>query len=252
MLIDTHCHIHESDYPIDGDEVIAHARDAGVMEMVCIGSNTQTSREAVDFAKNRDGIYATVGVHPHFAKDGLTDFYQFFDGAKKYIELETAKIIAIGEVGLDYFYNNSSKADQIKVLEEQIDIAMKNDLPIVFHVREAYDNFHGIRGVLHSFTDDVSHMENGLSRGLYFGVNGIATFTKKDAQVNMFNAIPLDKVLLETDAPFLTPNPLRGKIKINEPAFVREIAEFVSSSRNISLEDLAKTTTANAKALFNL
>lgn len=231
------------------------AHTAGVMQMICVGSNVITSKEAVEFAAQRDGVFSSIGSHPHFAKDGLDGIYKLVES----VDLMESKVVAIGEIGLDYFYTNSSREDQIKALEQQIDLALRVDLPIIFHVRDGYDdfwpildNFHGVRGVLHSFTDATAHLERGLSRGFYMGVNGISTFTKIDSQKEMFAAIPMDRILLETDAPFLTPNPLRGKIKVNEPAFVREIAEYVSSSRQVSLDELSEQTTANAQALFKL
>ncbi len=165
------------------------------------------------------------------------------------------KIVAIGECGLDYFYTHSPRVDQIKALRFQIELALQHDLPLIFHVREAFDDFwpifddyHGIRGVLHSFTDTQANLDKALARGLFIGVNGIATFTKNEAQIAMYRAIPLQNLLLETDAPFLTPVPLRGKM--NTPANVRLVAEFLSELRGESLAGLAHATTHNAQTLF--
>lgn len=250
MLIDTHCHIHESSYPLDVKEVLTRARYAGVQKMVCVGTNQQSSDEAISFARGKDGIYASVGVHPHDTKDG-------WEKIDELARQKDAKIIAVGEIGLDYFYTHSPRDIQIKALEAQIDTALRADLPIIFHVREAFDdfwpvfdNFHGIKGELHSFTDTNQRLEEGLSRGLYVGVNGISTFTKDMAQKEMFASIPLERLLLETDAPFLTPAPLRGKV--NEPAFVQHVAEFQALQRSVSVETIADATTANATALFAL
>jgi TatD DNase family protein len=142
-------------------------------------------------------------------------------------------------------------------LEAQIEVALHHDLPIIFHVREAFDDFWpifdkypGIRGELHSFTDSQENLAKALERGLYIGVNGISTFTKDEAQKAMFDAIPLDRLLLETDAPFLTPTPFRGKI--NEPAYVRNIAQYHAERRGISVEEIARVTSQNAKVLFAL
>lgn len=146
---------------------------------------------------------------------------------------------------------------QIQALEAQIQLALDHNLPIIFHVREAFadfwpifDNFRGIRGELHSFTDTQLNLDEGLKRGLYVGVNGISTFTKDPLQQAMFANIPLEKMLLETDAPFLTPTPFRGKV--NEPAFVRNVAEHQAAVRELPLEQIAAATTANAHALFAL
>ncbi len=258
MLIDTHCHIHESDYPIDAEEVIEHAQQAGVMQMICVGTDETDSRDAVEFASKHDGVFATIGVHPHYAKDGVGDLVRLVDSI--YPE-KGCKVVAIGEIGLDYYRNNSPKADQIRVLKSLIELALKYDLPIIFHVRDAYDDFwkvldsfkgKQIRGVLHCFTDTLENANEGLKRGLYFGINGISTFTKDKLQTEMFASIPLDRILLETDAPYLVPNPLRGKVKVNEPAYIKEIAQYLSGLRAVSFDEIADITTANAHKLFKI
>lgn len=247
MLIDTHCHIHEADYPLDADEVLARAREAGVEKLICVGTSEQSSADALKFAASHENVYATIGVHPHDTKDGFS----------KISELITQKPVAVGEIGLDYFYNHSPREAQIKALESQIQLALDHNLPIIFHVREAFndfwpilDNFHGIRGELHSFTDVQASLDQGLKRGLYVGVNGISTFTKDVVQQELFAKIPLDRLLLETDAPFLTPVPKRGTI--NEPAFVGFVADFQANARGITPQAVAEATTANATALFAL
>lgn len=247
-LIDTHCHIHEADYPLAAEEVLTRARAAGVTKLLCVGTSEESSREAVEFAALHDGVFASVGVHPHETKEG-------YDEVRQLLELEKTKIVAVGEIGLDYFYTHSPRDVQIKALESQIDAALRHNMPIIFHVREAFDdfwplfdNFHSIRGVLHSFTDTAQQMEEGLRRGLFIGVNGISTFTKDASQQDMLARIPSERLLLETDAPFLTPVPLRGKV--NEPAFVKHVAEFHAEKRGISLDELASITSANAERLF--
>jgi len=259
MLIDTHCHIHETSYPLDGDEVIARAHQAGVGQIICVGTNEVSSREAIEFASKYDDVFASIGVHPHYAKDGIGNLGQLVESV--YLGKGNNKLVAIGEIGLDYYYENSPREDQIRVLRQQIELALKYDLPIIFHVREAYEDFwlvldefksEPIRGVLHCFTDSAANAEECFKRGLLIGVNGISTFTKDESQKAMFAALPIDKIILETDAPFLTPNPLRGKVKVNEPAFVKDIAEFNGAIRQITFDEVANTTTANARALFNL
>ena len=248
MLIDTHCHIHESNYPLDIGDVLSRAHHGGINQMICVGTNEQSSKEAVEFAHNHEHIYAAIGVHPHDTKDGYRAIEALFGDPN---------VVAVGEIGLDYFYTHSPREMQIKALEAQLQLALDHNLPIVFHVREAFadfwpifDNFHGIKGELHSFTDTKSQLEQGLSRGLYIGVNGISTFTKDEAQKEMFASIPVERLLLETDAPFLTPTPFRGKV--NEPAFVRSVAEHHAKIRGLSLDEIASATTANATALFAL
>lgn len=249
MLIDTHCHIHESSYPLDQVETLTRARETGVEKLICVGTSEQSSKEAVAFAAAHQDVYAAIGVHPHDTKDGWSRVVQ--DAAI------TKQVVAIGEIGLDYYYMHSSRDQQIEALEAQIAFALKHNLPMIFHVREAFDdfwpifdNFKGIRGELHSFTDTQKNLDAGMKRGLYVGVNGISTFTKDETQKQLFAHIPLQRLLLETDAPFLTPLPFRGNV--NEPAFVKNIAEHHAQIRNISIEEVATATSANATALFAL
>jgi len=260
MLIDTHCHIHESDYPLDKVKVIERAHKVGVNQIICIGTDETDSRLAVDFANQHKGVFASIGVHPHYADKKIDGFLEYADS----LIGKNKKIIAIGEIGLDYHYkNNPSHEKQIEIFKKQIKLALKHDLPIIFHVREAYDDFwkvldsfkadgDKIRGVLHSFTDSIENAEKGLKRGFYVSVNGISTFTHDKLQKTMYNSIPMDKLLIETDAPWLTPYPLRGKIKINEPAFVREVAEYISVARKVDSDKVAEITTANARTLFRI
>jgi TatD DNase family protein len=245
MLVDTHCHIHESNFELDHEGVLARAREAGVMKMICVGTSIESSTEAIAFAADVDGAKASVGVHPHDTKDGY-DIAQLADGQN---------VVAIGEIGLDYFYTNSPRDVQLTALKAQLHVAVEHNLPVIFHVRDAFDDFWpvfdafpGLRGELHSFTDSMENLQKALDRGLYIGVNGISTFTKDEAQRAVFDAIPLDRLLLETDAPFLTPHPFRGKV--NEPAYVRIIADYHAQRRGISVEEIAEATTRNAHALF--
>jgi len=259
ILIDTHCHIHEADYPLNANEVIEHAHRAGVMQIICVGTDAQDSRLAIELAEKHDGIFASVGVHPHHANKSLDEFFDFVNN----IEFDD-KIVAIGEIGLNrHNPDDPPLTDQINILKQQIKLALEHDLPIIFHVREAYDDFwkvldsidtggRQIRGVLHSFTDTIDNMNEGLRRGFYFSINGISTFTHDTTQKEMFSTIPLDRLLLETDAPWLVPYPLRGKVKINEPALVKEITEYTGKIRDISFDEIADITTSNACRLFNL
>lgn len=247
MLIDTHCHIHESDYSLPLAGVLERAAAAGVGKMICVGTSEKSSEDAIKFANQYDNLYVAVGVHPHDTKDGYS----------KIAEMAKQNVVAVGEIGLDYFYNHSPRDVQIRALESQIQTALDNNLPIIFHVREAFDdfwpvfdNFSTIRGVLHSFTDTQANLDEAYRRGLYVGVNGISTFTKDSAQQKLYVNIPLERMLLETDAPFLTPNPYRGSV--NQPAFISEIAAHHATIRGLSVEVVARSTTANATTLFNL
>lgn len=248
MLVDTHCHVHEP-YELPIEDVLQYAHDQGVTQMICVGTSEESSRQAITFADAHSEAYASIGVHPHDTKDGYEAIAELAGTSEK--------LVAVGEIGLDYFYTHSPKELQIEALKAQMDVAVKHNLPIIFHVREAFDDFwpifeqyEGIRGVLHSFTDSKENMEKAVSKGLYIGVNGISTFTKDEEQKAMFDAIPLDRILFETDAPFLTPTPYRGKI--NQPAYVRVVAEFHAHRRGISYEEIAEASSQNARALFNL
>ena len=247
MFIDTHCHIHEAKYP-DVGAALERAYAAGVEKLVCVGTDNMTSREAASFAPQHNNVFFSVGAHPHDAKDG-------YEEVERLAKSGGEKLVAIGEIGLDYFYSHSPRDIQIRAFEAQLQLAVDQKLPVIFHVREAFDdfwpifrNFPGLTGVLHSFTDTTENMQKGMSEGLYIGVNGISTFAR-DKQA-MWDALPLEKMLLETDAPFLTPTPHRGKV--NEPAFVRNVAEYHANRRGVELETIARVTSANANTLFSL
>lgn len=274
QLTDTHCHIHEivaathgSESHNGGDsmhgrwkrngrtpeEVVSDAADAGVSRLICIGCTASDSRLAVEFAQDRPAVWASIGIHPHEAED----YANFPDKLKKFAELiDKPKVVAVGECGLDYFYEHSPKAEQEKVLRFQIELALAHNVPMIFHVREAFDDFwlifdsyRGIRGVIHSFSAGEKELGQIIERGLYVGLNGIMTFTKNEAQLAAARAVPLDRLLLETDAPFLAPAPHRGQVC--EPRHVRVTAEFLANLRGETLEELAAATTVNSVKLFS-
>ena len=250
-FVDTHCHIHDSEYILPQADVIARADAAGVTRLVCVGTDEVTSAQAVVFAQDKEQVWASIGLHPHDAKLGQSAF----DAIAQL--LPNNKVAAIGECGLDYFYNHSDKKDQYMALEFQMQLALDNSLPMIFHVRDAFDdfwpifdNFSGLTGVIHSFTATTAELEQSLQRELYIGLNGIMTFTKDEKQLAAARAVPLDKLLLETDAPFLTPAPLCGKV--NEPKNVSITADFLANLRGERLQDVAAATTHNACQLFGL
>jgi TatD DNase family protein len=250
MLIDTHCHIHDSEfYPDSREDVYRQSIEAGVI-MLCVGTDERSSREAIEFANAHDNTYAIIGVHPHEAKEGWGEI-------ETMLNEKSDKIVGIGEIGLDYFYTHSSKEQQQVALRAQLALAVKYNLPVSFHVREAFDDFwpifdefEGIRGVLHSFTDGAYNFKEARKRGLYIGINGISTFTKDEQQQQLFATIPLEAIVLETDAPFLTPTPLRGKV--NVPAYVGRVAEHQAMLKQVSLDEIIRKTTENATVLFKL
>ncbi len=253
-FVDTHCHIHFADYELDATEVIAAAASEGVNRLLLVGCTLKDSELGVQMAQHYDATWASIGLHPHEAKEYVHDhlaLQQFRELAQR------PKVVAVGEIGLDYYYGHSSKQDQEKLLRYQLDVAAEHDLPVIFHVRDAFndfwpifDQYSGIRGVIHSFSATIEDLEQILSRGLYVGLNGIMTFTKNEKQLEAAKAVPLHKLLLETDAPFLTPKPFRGTIC--EPKHVRVTAEFLSELRGEPLDMLAANTTENARTLFNI
>lgn len=251
--IDSHCHIHDRNFfaADSAEAVYQRARQASV-GLICVGTDQEDSRAAVAFAASRADTWTVVGVHPHDTKGGVEDIGRLLSDG-----LVLAKIVGIGEIGLDYYYGHSPRQTQLAALEQQLQWAQDYRLPVSFHVREAFDdfwpvfdNFSGIRGVLHSFTDSRQHVERAFERDLYIGVNGISTFTKSVEQQAMFASLPLDRVLLETDAPFLTPVPLRGNI--NEPSYVVSVAEHIAAIKKLSLDEVAATTTSNTRRLFDI
>lgn len=257
-LTDTHCHIQFPDYKLEPDQVISAAANAGVTRLICVGCGLEDSRSAVRFAGRHEQIWASVGLHPHEA----SKYANKPDSLNALSKLaHETKVVAIGEAGLDYHYEHSSKMDQQKLLKFQIELAVQLDLPLIFHVREAFNDFwpifddlnsasKPIKGVMHSYSSARSDAEETLKRGLYVGLNGIMTFTKNEKHLLAAKSIPLGSLLLETDAPFLTPVPERGKIC--EPKHLRVTAEFLAKLRGETLTDLANGTTLNAKELFHL
>ncbi len=258
QLFDTHCHIHFPDYELDPEDAIAAATTDEVTQLLCVGCTLPDSRLAIEMAKKHDRIWASIGLHPHEGAVYVHDSRAL----QQFRELANHdEVVAIGETGLDYHYNHSSREDQEKLFRFQLDLAVEKGLPLIFHVRDAFDDFwrifdeyrsegHQVRGVVHSFSAGQRELDQILERGLYVGLNGIVTFTKDLKQLKAAKNVPLDRLLLETDAPFLTPVPFRGKIC--QPKHVRVTAGFLSNLRGETLESLAEATTANAIKLFGI
>jgi len=250
-LIDTHCHLHDREFfsEAQAEEMLIRAREYNVQQIICIGTSHEDSLAAAKFAASHDNAYWTYGVHPEYAEknnSGLTERVLERDIGGK-----PSFLVAIGEVGLDYHYEGYDRVAQIQLFEQMLQLAVDNDLPVSFHVREAFDdffpvvaNFPTVRGVVHSFTDSKKNLHRVLNETeFYVGVNGLATYSTLPTP-------PLERILLETDAPFLTPVPFRGII--NEPAYVSAVAKWLGTRLVLRYELIEEETTKNAKQLFNL
>lgn len=237
MLIDSHCHLHDRQFfsAEEAEKCIVRAHEAGVEKIVCIGTDPEDSLVARDFAAAHENVYWTYGIHPENA------------GRKWHFE---GRPVAIGEVGLDYHYEGYDREAQIRLFEQMLQLAVDNDLPVSFHIREAFadffpvvENFPSVRGVVHSFTDSKKVLKRILNETeFYIGVNGLATYSTLPTP-------PLERTLLETDAPFLAPIPHRGGT--NEPAYTADIAKWLAEKLEISVDEVTDRTTYNCKKLFS-
>lgn len=254
-LIDTHCHIHFPDYPLDADEARQTAVEHGVTKLICVGCTLEDSRLGVEYVATRNNTWASIGLHPHEAKQYVGNEAALDEFRKL---ASRPKVVAIGECGLDYYYNHSLKTDQESLLRFQIDVALEHNLPLIFHVRDAFDDFLPIlgdypklRGVVHSFSATDVELKKILEQtDLYIGFNGIMTFTKDQRQLEAVKITPIERIVVETDAPYLTPAPFRGKVC--EPKHVRTVAAFIADLRGENSDEFARITTQNAQSLFHL
>lgn len=256
MLIDTHTHLDDAKYHHDRDAMIARARDAGVGNLITIGCDLATSRSAVALADQYSFVYASVGVHPHEVKHIGDGWYNELRRLA-----QSKKVVAYGEIGLDYHYNHSSPKDQRDRFREQIQLARELSLPIIIHTREAQEDTIAILkeekgsdvgGVFHCFSGDAWLAKDALDLGFYLSFSGILTFQNATMLREIAKNTPLDRILIETDCPYLTPVPHRGKR--NEPAYVARVAEQLATIHGpaLSLEQIEHLTTENAKRLFKI
>jgi TatD DNase family protein len=256
-MVDTHAHVHDRQFDEDRAAAIARARAAGVGSIVTIGCDLNDSERAIRVAETY-ALHATVGIHPHEAKDAPADIAAAFDRLRAGA---SAPIVAIGETGLDYHYNHSPAADQRRVMRAQIAYARAASLPVVFHQREAFDDFVAIlrddwdratmRGVVHCFTGDAAQARTFVDEfGLLLGIGGVVTFKTAAGLREAVRAVGLGALVMETDAPYLAPGPYRGKR--NEPAFVLESARTVAATLEVAFADVDAVTDANARRMFGL
>jgi len=263
-LIDTHCHLEMSEFDEDRDKVIQRARAAGIEAVITVGSDMKGCQGAVSLAAKYDFVYAAVGIHPHDAKDWTEEIYKQIRtwASPTHPPLSKrgqrgGKVVAIGETGLDYHYDNLPRDIQKEVFKKHLLLAKELDLPVIIHSREAKKDTLEIladswinRGVLHCFSGDIDMAEKAMELGLYISIAGTVTFKNAEKLRGVVKAIPDDYILIETDAPYLTPEPLRGKR--NEPAFIVNTAQKIAELRDVSFEDIARITALNAKRLFKI
>ncbi len=253
MLIDSHAHLELSEFDSDRKEVIRRAGESGVEYIVTVGINLEDSENAVAIAERYDTIYASVGVHPHDVK-GIDE--TTYDSLRKLSE--SNKVIAYGEIGLDFFRNLSPRELQTRRFEEQLELASELGLPVIIHDREAHretvemlknrKNVSG--GVIHCFSGDYDMAVQCLDMGFYISIPGTITYKKAETLRDVVRKMPMDRMLVETDCPFLSPEPKRGKR--NEPANVVYTARRIAQIKDLSYEEVAMTTSNNTKRLFGL
>jgi TatD DNase family protein len=254
-MIDTHAHVHDHKFDEDREATVARARAAGVEAIVTIGCDISDSERAIRTAETY-GLLATIGIHPHEAKDAPVDIAAAFDRLRAGAQ---APIVAIGETGLDYHYNHSPAEDQRRVVRAQIAYAAANALPVVFHQREAFDDFVAIlretwdrttmRGVVHCFTGDAAQARTFVDEfGMLLGIGGVVTFKTAEPTRDAVRAVGLAAIVMETDCPYLAPVPYRGKR--NEPAFIVESASAVANILAIDRGEVIAATTATARRFF--
>ncbi|HCI16249.1 MAG TPA: hydrolase TatD [Candidatus Marinimicrobia bacterium] len=251
MLIDTHCHLYYEDLKNDIGGVLSRANELGVTQFICVGTNIVDSKECISIAEKNDKIFASAGVHPHDAKDAPEDYLdQILD------LMPFDKVVACGEMGLDFFRNHSEPEDQERIFIEQIELAKTLKKPIIFHNRDADEatirvlkKYGDGNGVAHCFSSDMETADAFLEMGYYISFSGNLTF--KNSQLpKVAKEVPLNRVMVETDSPYLSPVPFRGKP--NEPARSRFVAEKLAEIHDVSFEEIANRTTENAVKLFQL
>lgn len=252
-MIDTHCHLTDEDLLRQLPEVLARADAAGVREMITIATDVADSRAAVELCRDHPQVRCTVGIHPNYAHAATAADVAKLD---MFLSSTANGVVAMGEMGLDYFHNHTSRDHQHAVFRAQLGMAAEREIPVVIHCREAVDDclgvmadFPTVRAVFHCFTGTADEAQKIIAAGHLIGFTGAVTFKKNDALRDVARSLPADRIVIETDAPYLTPEPMR-KQKVNEPAMVVHVAQVVAAARGVSAEEIDRLTTANAKRFF--
>ncbi|MDD6127065.1 MAG: TatD family hydrolase [Veillonellaceae bacterium] len=252
-LVDTHTHLNDDKFADDVPDAVARARAAGVRRCINMGDTLESSKKAVELAHAYEGLFAGVGIHPEEARELTAD-----DDAQLAAWAEDEKVVCIGEIGLDYYWvkDEPTRELQRRIFIHQLDLARQLHLPVCIHDRDAHADTlailkkegQGIPTVLHCYSGSVEMAREFLKLGCYLGTDGPLTFKNASKLLNVIRDMPLERLLVETDAPYMAPVPMRGKR--NEPAFVRFIAEKVAELRSMTLADVARATTTNAEAIY--
>lgn len=254
MLFDSHCHLEDQRFAGDFQEVLDRMAEQGVSRCLLAGSDMDTSRRIVALTQEKDTCYGAVGVHPHEAK-----FFHDEDLDQMREWLALPRVVAVGEIGLDYYYDHSPREVQRQAFEAQLHFAYEQGVAAIFHVRDAHGDMLGLlrarrkalpQGVLHCYSGSLESAKLYLDMGFYLSFAGPVTFKNARSLVEVAAFCPIDRLLLETDSPYLAPEPMRGRR--NEPSFVRFVAERVAQIRNVPLEELAAAATANTCRLFGI
>ncbi len=256
MFIDTHCHLNYPEFS-DLDGVLQRAADHNVKGFVTINCRLDDIPAVQAIANHHPSIFASVGIHPNDVSNHLKElsFHDIASTLKK--ALNHPKVVGLGETGLDYYYENSTKDDQQKSFEMHIDLAVCHDLPVIIHTRSAQEdtlailsNFPTVKGIFHCFSENKDFLKKVLDMGLYASFSGIVTFSKSADIQEAAIYCPMDRLLIETDSPYLTPAPYRGKK--NEPAFVYHVAQKIAELKTMPLDEVGQHTTHNAQKIFNV
>ena len=254
-LIDTHCHLTFGELAGDVEAVLKRSKDAGVTGWITVGTNTQENRKALELAGKFENMYAAVGIHPHEAKDVTAET---ITELKKFAQNE--KVVALGETGLDFHYDFSKHEDQRRTFAQQLKIAAELNLPVIVHSREAFDETMDIlerfdsgvkRVVFHCFSGSAEQAKIVLDKGFHISFTGVVTFKNAEKTRQAAEIVPLAKLMLETDCPYMSPEPMR-KQKINEPAFMIHTAGCLAELKQMHLADFAQAVTATSKTFFAL
>lgn len=252
MLVDSHAHLEDEKYDIDRNDVIKRCEEALTL-MINVGSSIDTSKKSIELANNNDFIYASCGIHPEYSQTerDLVDTVNML--CKK------DKVVAVGEIGLDYHYDDPPKEYQKQCFIEQIRLAKKLDLPVIIHDREAHGDIleiikseytSNLRGVFHSYSGSLEMAYELIKMNFYISFGGPITFKNAKKSVNVASGLPIENILIETDSPYLTPEPYRGRR--NEPTYVKFVAQKISELKNLSIDDVCNITAKNTFKLFNI